>query len=92
VLASSLLSPSLQWGHSIGSCGNLVVECGKARPFWLQWGHSIGSCGNFPYDARPVHPGFRFNGATALVAVETSRVSSVVVVGSCKPVCEHLSS
>jgi hypothetical protein len=36
----------LQWGRSLGSCGNKILWDGKNREGKLQWGRSLGSCGN----------------------------------------------
>ena len=65
---------SLQWGRSLGSCGNWT----RAVAAWgyplLQWGRSLGSCGNEVDEAVPGRRRESFNGAAALGAAETASV------------------
>src|SRR5438445_504224 len=39
----------LQWGRSLGSCGNVMLHVGLVLAPELQWGRSLGSCGNLIY-------------------------------------------
>src|SRR6266545_1858893 len=38
----------LQWGRSLGSCGNQCGQHLRVSDGTLQWGRSLGSCGNSP--------------------------------------------
>jgi len=51
---------TLQWGRSLGSCGNLLTMCQHEHHFKLQWGRSLGSCGN----ERPLDAGIVGKGAS----------------------------